>query len=252
MIDLGGKVALVTGGSRGIGRSTVLLLAGAGADVSLTYKSRADAAAEVVHEVEALGRRAVAVRADVGIRADMEQVFARTEETFGKVDIVVANAGIWKRAPIDAMSEEDWDETINANLRSVYLACHFAARIMKRQGSGSLILISSTAGQRGEPFYSHYAASKGAVIAMTKALAAELGPAGIRVNCIAPGWVRTDMTSDVFADPAFARAVEKSTPVGRIASPDQIASVVLFLASELASHVQGEIINVNGGSVLCG
>ncbi len=252
MIDLRGKVALVTGGSRGIGRSTALLLARAGADLCLTYQSRADAAEGVVREAGELGRRAIAVRADAGIRADMEQVFDATEKAFGKLDIIVANAGIWKRAPIDEMSEEQWDETINANLRSVYLACHYASRRMKRQGSGSLILISSTAGQRGEPFYSHYAASKGAVIAMTKALAAELGPAGIRVNCVAPGWVRTDMTSHVFADPAYLRSVEKNTPVGRIASPDQIASVVLFLASDLASHLQGEIINVNGGSVLCG
>lgn len=252
MIDLSKRAALVTGGARGIGRQTALLLARAGADVSLSYLSRADAAAEVVQEIEALGRRAIALRADAASRADMQEVFTRTEEVFGRLDIVVANAGIWKRAPIDEMSEEQWDETINANLRSVYLVCHFAARIMKRQGSGSLILVSSTAGQRGEPFYSHYAASKGAVIALTKSLAAELGPAGIRVNCIAPGWVRTDMTAEVFADPAFTRSVERGIPVGRIASPEQIASVALFLASDLASHVQGEVVNVNGGSVLCG
>ena len=252
MIDLRGKTAIVTGGSRGIGRSTVLLLAGAGADVCFSYRSRADAARDVVGEVEQLGRKAIALRADGAVRADVEALFAAAEKTFGRVDLLVANSGIWKRAPIDQMSEEDWDETLNANLRSVYLACHFAARIMKPQGAGNIILISSTAGQRGEPFYSHYAASKGAVIAMTKSLAAELGPAGIRVNCVAPGWVTTDMTAHVFADAAFAASVARATPVGRIASPDQIASVVLFLASDLASHLQGEIVNVNGGSVLCG
>ncbi len=252
MIDLRGKSAVVTGGSRGIGRSTVLRLAGAGADVCFSYHTRADAARDVVREVEELGRKAIAVRADGAVRADVEGLFVAAEQAFGRVDLVVANSGIWKRAPIDQMSEEEWDETINANLRSVYLACHFAARIMKRQGTGNMILISSTAGQRGEPFYSHYAASKGAVIALTKSLAAELGPAGIRVNCVAPGWVATDMTAHVFADAAFTASVERATPVGRIASPDQIASVVLFLASDLASHLQGEIVNVNGGSVLCG
>jgi 3-oxoacyl-[acyl-carrier protein] reductase len=252
VIDLSGQTALVTGGSRGIGRSTCLCLAQAGADVILTFQSDAQSARSAVTEIQESGRSALARRAKADSPAEMSAVFDEAVGKFGGVDIVVANAGIWKRAPIDEMTERDWDETMSANLKSLYVASHLAARHMKTRGGGRLILVSSTAGQRGEPFYSHYAASKGAAIAFTKALAAELGPFGIRVNAVAPGWVATDMTARVFADPSYRQAVEAGIPLGRIASPEQIASVILFLASELSSHLQGEIINVNGGSVLCG
>ena len=251
-IDLTGQVALVTGGARGIGRSICLQLAHAGATVVFTYRTATAAAKQTLAEIERLGRVALAEQAEASSRTEMERVFAQVIERFGRLDVAVTNAGVWKRASIEEMSEKQWEETINTNLKSAYLVCHFAAREMKRAGSGRIILMSSTAGQRGEPYYSHYAASKGGIIAFTKALAAELGPSGIRVNCVAPGWVLTDMTADVFADPAFKQAVEAGTPLRKIATPDQIASVVLFLASDLASHVQGEIINVNGGSVLCG
>jgi len=251
-IDLTGQTAIVIGGTRGIGRSACLRLARSGANLLITGKTAGNAAQATLLEIEQFGRAAVALQADAASKPDMEGVFAQAIDRFGRVDIVVANAGIWKRAPIDEMSELEWDETIVANLKSAYLACHLAARHMKPRGSGKIILVSSTAGQRGEPFYSHYAATKGGIIAFTKALGAELGPAGIRVNCVAPGWVLTDMTAGVFSDPSFKRSVETATPVGRIATPDQIADVILFLASDLASHLQGEIINVNGGSVLCG
>lgn len=251
-VDLAGQTALVTGGARGIGRSTCLELTRAGANVVLTFRTATGAARETVEQLEDLGGHVIAEQAEAASWADMERVFTRTIDQFGRLDLVVANAGVWKRAPIDEMTEQQWDETIDANLKSAYLVCHFAARHMKTAGSGKIILVSSTAGQRGEPYYSHYAASKGGIIAFAKALAAELGPAGIRVNCVAPGWVLTDMTAGVFADATFRRSVEAATPLQRIATPDQIASVILFLASDLAAHLQGEVINVNGGSVLCG
>jgi 3-oxoacyl-[acyl-carrier protein] reductase len=251
-IDLSGQTGFVTGGARGIGRSVCLQLAVAGSNIVFTYRSAKAKAEQTVAEIERLGRVALAEQADASSWTDMERVFSRAIERFGRLDLAVGNAGVWKRAPIDDMSEQQWEETIDMNLKSAYLVCHFAAREMKRAGSGKIILISSTAGQRGEPYYSHYAASKGGIIAFTKALAAELGPSGIRVNCVAPGWVLTDMTAEVFADQAFKKSVEAGTPLRTIATPDQIASVVLFLASNLASHLQGEVVNVNGGSVLCG
>jgi 3-oxoacyl-[acyl-carrier protein] reductase len=173
-------------------------------------------------------------------------------ERFGALDILVANAGIWKRAPIDDMSERDWDETIDANLRSIYACARAAARVMIAQKRGTIILISSTAGQRGEAFHSHYAATKGAIISMTKSLAAELGPKGITVNCVAPGWVATDMTAGALSDTRQARKIRELIPLGRVATAKEIAGPILFLASDLASHVNGEVLNVNGGSVLCG
>jgi 3-oxoacyl-[acyl-carrier protein] reductase len=251
-MDLAGQTALVTGGGRGIGRSTCLQLARAGANIVFTYLTDTRAARQTASEIEHLGRAVIAEQADASSKTQMEKVFARAVDRFGRLDVVVANAGVWKRAPIDEMTEQQWEETINANLKAAYLVGHFAARHMKARGSGTIILVSSTAGQRGEPYYSHYAASKGGIIAFTKALAAELGPSGIRVNCVAPGWVLTDMTAGVFADEAFKRSVEAGTPSGRIATPDQIAAVILFLASDLASNLQGEVINANGGSVLCG
>jgi 3-oxoacyl-[acyl-carrier protein] reductase len=150
------------------------------------------------------------------------------------------------------MTERDWDETIDKNLKSIYGCCHSAARVMLAQKSGKMILISSTAGQRGEAFYAHYAATKGGIIAMTKSLAAELGPRGITVNCVAPGWVITDMTVDTLNDPKERRKIRELNPLGRVATPDEIAGPILFLASSLASHINGEVLNVNGGSVLCG
>src|SRR5262249_40383108 len=155
-------------------------------------------------------------------------------------------------AAIEVMTETDWDETIDVNLKSIYACCHAAARVMIPKRSGTMILVSSTAGQRGEPFHSHYAATKGAIIAMTKSLAAELGPRGISVNCVAPGWVATDMTEDALNDPKDSRKIKDLVPLGRVATPDEIAGPILFLASQLASHVNGEVLNVNGGSVLCG
>ena len=252
MIDLTGKTAIVTGGSRGIGKSACLLLAKAGANVAFGFRNNESAAQSVVEEIRLEGKHALAVAGDVSQRETFEQLFDQARASFGQIHIVVGNAGVWERAAIDEMTENQWQKTIDTNLKSIYYLCHFAAREMKPNQAGKIILISSTAGQRGEAFYSHYAASKGAIIAFTKSLASELGPANIRVNCVAPGWVNTYMCSEEFENDAFKQSVLQSIPLHRLPTSEEIARTVLFLASDLATHITGEILNVNGGSVLCG
>ena len=253
MINLSNKVAIITGASRGIGAATASLFAKAGIRaVVINYNRDRDAAEHVVGECESFGAAALPIRADVSRVAAVDRMIEKTVARFGRLDILVANAGIWKEAPIEKMTETDWDETIDINLKSIYACCHSAARVMIQKRRGTIILVSSTAGQRGEPFHSHYAASKGAIISMTKSLAAELGPRGITVNCVAPGWVATDMTEDALNDPKERRKIRELIPLGRVATPEEIAGPILFLASDLASHVNGEVLNVNGGSVLCG
>jgi 3-oxoacyl-[acyl-carrier protein] reductase len=253
MINLSGKIALITGASRGIGAATALKFAEAGArGIVLNYNRDRHAAAGVSDQCKKLGVEAIAVRGDVARVSDVEKLVRATVEHFGSLDILVANAGIWREAAIEKMTEAEWDETIDTNLKSIYACCTEAAGVMLLKGSGTMILISSTAGQRGEAFHSHYAATKGAIIAMTKSLAAELGPRGITVNCVAPGWVATDMTAEALTDPKQRRKIRELIPVGRVATADEIAGPILCLASGLASHVNGEVLNVNGGSVLCG
>lgn len=251
-IDLRDRNAVVTGGSIGIGREICLQLARSGACVVFGYRSNESSANDLVDEIEKEGGKALCVGGDVRRRETLEELFRLTRESFGPVDIAIANAGIWKRAPIEEMSEADWRETLETNLWSVYHLCHLAAAEMKTRKRGHIVLIGSTAGQRGEAFHSHYAASKGAIHAMTKSLGAELGPYGIHVNCVAPGWVETPMNAEVFSDASFKESLEEQAPLGRIATPEQIASAALFLVSDLAANVQGEILNVNGGSVMCG
>lgn len=252
MIDLSDKVALITGASRGIGAAAALKFADAGSSIVVHYFSHEAEASRVAADVRSRGRRAIAIRADVSRFEDVRALFERALEEFGRVDVVVANAGIWKGSSIDQLSETDWDETIEVNLKGVYACCHFAAKLMKRQRSGSIITVSSTAGQRGEAFHSHYAASKGGVIALTKSLAAELGPLGITVNCVAPGWVDTDMSADPLRIERELEKIVATIPLGRVASAEEVAGPILFLASDLARHITGEVLNVNGGSVLCG
>jgi 3-oxoacyl-[acyl-carrier protein] reductase len=251
MLSLQGKVALVTGGSRGIGRATALMLAQAGADVAVNYQNRVDAAEEVVQSIEAFGRRALAIEADVSDEARVSRLVEETVQKLGGLDILVANAGVWKRAPVTEMSAEQWDETLDINLKGAFFAAKHAARFMVEKESGRIIFISSTAGQRGEAFHSHYAASKGGLISFTKSLAPELAAHGVLVNCVAPGWVETDMAADALAstsrDEIFA-----AIPLGLAGRPEEIAGAVLFLASELSTFVTGEILNVNGGAVLVG
>jgi len=253
MITLENKVAIVTGGSRGIGAATAVKLAQAGSRaVIVNYKTDVSAANEVAARCSAFGSAAVAYKCDVSRRAYVERMIRMAVDKFGSLDILVANAGIWKRAPIERMTEKQWRETIQINLDSIFACCREAARVMVKQRRGTIILLSSTAGQRGESFHSHYAATKGAVIAMTKSLAAELGPRGITVNCVAPGWVATDMTERALNDPREKRKIKDLIPLGRVATADEIAGPILFLASDLASHINGEVLNVNGGSVMCG
>jgi 3-oxoacyl-[acyl-carrier protein] reductase len=253
MISLAGKVALITGASRGIGAATAVLFARAGArGLVINYKSNRAAAEAVAAECRRHGADAFVHRADVSRLAAVEKMVAAAAARFGSLDILVANAGVWKEAAIDQMTPAQWGETINQNLDSVYACCHAASRVMIGQRRGTMILISSTAGQRGEAFHSHYAATKGAIISITKSLAAELGPRGVTVNCVAPGWVITDMAADALDDPKERRKIKMLNPLGRAATPEEVAGPVLFLASDLASHVNGEILNVNGGAVLCG
>jgi 3-oxoacyl-[acyl-carrier protein] reductase len=253
MIDLTGKIALITGASRGIGAATAIKFAQAGIrGVAVNYHRDEDAADQVAASCKELGSDAVSLRANVASVAAVGKMIDKVVARFSSLDILVANAGIWKEAAIEKMSEAEWDETLNVNLKSIYACCRAAAQVMIPRRRGTMILVSSTAGQRGEPFHSHYAASKGAIISMTKSLAAELGPRGISVNCVAPGWVATDMTEDALNDSKQRRKIRELIPLGRVATPDEIAGPILFLASELASHVNGEVLNVNGGSVLCG
>src|SRR6266850_139287 len=248
---LSGRVAIVTGGSRGIGRATVLRLAEAGADVVINYIQNEAAAEEVARQARVQGVQALAVRADV---ADVKQAAALVQKTvqhFDRVDLLVANAGVWEGAPVEEMSEEIWDRVIDANLKGTWTTCRAVVPFMKRQRSGAIIIVSSTAGQRGEAGYSNYAASKGGQISFTKSLAAELAP-GIRVNSVAPGWVDTELNEVVFGDAPFKQKIVDTIPLGRVATADDIALAIVFLASDWAASITGEILNVNGGSVLCG
>jgi 3-oxoacyl-[acyl-carrier protein] reductase len=249
MLSLEGRNALVTGGSRGIGRAVSILFGRLGARVAIAYASNEAAANATAQELTAAGATAVTLQADLGVVGEGERLVARAEQALGPLDVVVVNHGIWKRAPIESMTAGEWDEMMRVNLGSVREACAEAARRMLPRGSGSIILVASTAGQRGEPFYSHYAATKGAVIALTKSLACELGARGIRVNCVAPGWVTTDMTRETLASDAGA-AVRAAIPLGRPGAPEEIAGPIAFLASDLASYLHGQILSVNGGAVM--
>jgi 3-oxoacyl-[acyl-carrier protein] reductase len=251
MLTLSGKAALVTGGSRGIGRAICVLFARLGARVVVNYHRDQAAALETVAAVQEIGGEAHAIPADVSQPSEAGHLVAEAESRLGGLDILVVNHGIWKRASIEAMTAEQWEETVNVNLGGAYGVCHHAARIMIPRRSGVIIIIASTSGQRGEAHYSHYSATKGALLSFTKSLAAELAPHGIRVNGVAPGWVLTDMTRDALTGPESAAAI-RPIPLGRPGTPQEIAGPVAFLASDLASYLIGEILSVNGGAVLVG
>ena len=251
-LSLEGQVALVTGGSRGIGRATVMRLARLGANVAVNYLRDERAAIEVIEACERLNVKALAVQSDVSLVKDAERLVKRILDEFGRLDILVCNAGVWEGAPVEEMTEELWDRVLEINLKGTWTVCRAAVPAMKRQGRGRIVIVSSTAGQRGEAFVSNYAASKGGQISFMKSLASELARDGINVNAVAPGWVLTDMCEGVFADAQYRKAVEDTIPLGRVASTDDIACPIVFLCTRWARHITGEVLNVNGGSVLCG
>ena len=249
--DLEGKKAVVTGGSRGVGRAIALLLARAGAHVGISYQSRSGAADEVVGELQKLGINAWAQGGDLSDPGAADKLFARAKAEFGSIDIFVGNAGLWEptEAPLAEMTDAQWRRTMAVNLDSIFYTTRAAIRIMN--DGGRIVMVSSTAGQRGEANHGDYAASKGAMISLVKGVAIELAKRDITVNCVAPGWIDTEMATLPYADGGRAR-IEANIPLGRVASADDIAGPVLFLCTPLARHITGEILNVNGGSVLCG
>ncbi len=252
MLDMKGRKVLITGGSRGIGRATALLFARAGADVAFSYRTNEAAASAVRAEVEKLGRRCLAFRAELASKKDADAMAAGILEAWGSIDTLVNNGGVWTYLDMGAMDEAVYRELMGANLDGVFYVTNAVVPAMKASGRGWIVNVASTAAVRGEAFHSHYAASKGALVSLTKSLAVELAPHGIRVNCVAPGWVDTDMCTEVFAEPGYREKVRQSIPLKRIPPPEDIAGPILFMASELALHITGETLNVNGGSVLCG
>ena len=250
-IDLAPRTALITGGSRGIGRAVADLLAAAGARVAINYRRDEATANRAVREIRAAGGEAMAVAGDVSQPEEARQLVRDVVAAWERLDILVNNAGIWEEDVAGRGDLEVWDRTYAVNLRGAFLVTDAAVPHLIRHG-GSIVFVSSTAGQRGEARHSAYASSKGAIISYTKSLAEELGPRGVRVNCVAPGWVDTDMTAGTLGSPARRSEIEREIPLGRVASPSDVAGPILFLVSDLARHVQGEVLNVNGGSVLAG
>lgn len=256
MLSFKNQVILITGASRGVGAAAAIKFAEAGAaGVVINFKTNRDAARKVADAVESFGAKALVMQADISLANEAKLLFKQTLETFGRLDVVVANAGIWpvEDRAITELDETQWNETMRVNVNGVYHVCREAAAIFAAQRSGKIVIVSSTAGQRGEAFHSDYAASKGAVISLTKSLAAELGRVNVNVNCVAPGWIDTDMAASALrTDAAALAAINAAIPLGRVATAEDVANPILFLASEMARHVTGEILNVNGGAVLCG
>jgi 3-oxoacyl-[acyl-carrier protein] reductase len=246
MLGLEGSACLVTGGSRGIGAAICRLLARQGARVALSYRADTDAARTLATEIGG-----VPIQADLADPPAAATLVTAAEAAIGPLDVLVVNHGIWTPAPILQMTDADWDRTLATNLTSAAAVCRAAAKGMAARGKGAIVTIASTAGQRGEAGYAHYAASKGGIIALTKSLAAELAPHGIRVNGVAPGWVMTDMTRDALQGDAGTTAAA-DIPIGRVGTPEEIAWPVVFLASPLASYMYGEIVSTNGGAVMNG
>lgn len=249
MIDLAGRAALVSGGSRGVGAATALLLARAGADVAITFRTRKAEAEAVAGRIRELGRRALVSPGEASDPAAARETIAAVRDAFGKLDIVVANAGTWPAAEtrLRDMTPARWRDTLATNLDGVFVLLRASLQLMEE---GAVVLVSSTAGQRGEAMHADYAAAKGAVISLTKSLALECAPR-ITVNCVAPGWIDTEMSAPALGGGGRER-IAGAIPLQRIATADDVAGPIVFLCSPLARHITGEVLNVNGGSVLCG
>jgi 3-oxoacyl-[acyl-carrier protein] reductase len=256
-LSLSGKVALITGGSRGIGAATVRMFAAADAKVAFSYRSARAQAEILANECGADTCHSIACNLDSPESA--RGLIAETVKHFGRLDILVANHGVWpvEDVPIERMPDEQWRSTSSINLDSVFGLAKHAVAQMKSQpragtSAGHIVLISSTSGQRGEAFHADYSSTKGALISLTKSLASELATSGIYVNCVAPGWVDTDMSAEALNDPNAGATIRRTIPLGRAAKPEEIAAPVLFLCTEHAGFITGEIFNVNGGAVLVG
>jgi len=251
-LTLNSKVALITGGSRGIGAATVRMFVAAGAKVVFNYQATKAQAEALARECGAENCRAL--QSDLSTTEAARELVSSALSAFGRLDILVANHGIWppEDAPIDRMSDEQWHRTIAVNLDSVFSLVKHSVGQMKKQGGGHIVLVSSTAGQRGEAFHCDYAATKGALISMVKGLSTELAPDNIHVNCVAPGWVATDMSVPALSDPPTREKVFRAIPMGRVGTPDEIAGPILFLCTPYAGFITGEVFNVNGGAVLVG
>jgi 3-oxoacyl-[acyl-carrier protein] reductase len=253
-LSLEGKVALISGGSRGIGAAAVRMFAQAGAKVAFNYRSARSEAEKLAKECGAYP-----IACDLNHAEAAHSLVAETVKHFGRLDILIANHGVWpaEDVPIEHMTVEQWRSTLSINLDGVFGLVKYSVSQMKSQPrtkapAGHIVLISSTSGQRGEAFHADYSASKGALISMTKSLAPELASAGIYVNCVAPGWVNTDMSAATLADPKTGEIIRRTIPLGRAATPEEIAAPILFLCTEHAGFITGEVFNVNGGAVLVG
>ena len=256
-ISLAGKVALITGGSRGIGAATVRMFVEAGAKVTFNYEKTKDRAEKLAQELGP--SHCVAVKCNLSGTETAADLVGAAVERFGHLDILVANHGVWppEDTPVEEMPDRQWLNTVAINLDSVFALVKHSVAQMKAQtkvgaATGHIVLVSSTAGQRGEAFHCDYAATKGALISMVKGLSTELAADGIYVNCVAPGWVDTDMAAPALSDPKTREWVFSKIPLRRVAKPEEIAAPILFLCSEHAGFITGEVFNVNGGAVLVG
>jgi 3-oxoacyl-[acyl-carrier protein] reductase len=256
-LSLSNKVALITGGSRGIGAATVRMFTAAGAKVVFSYQKARSQAEALAKECGETNCHAVA--SDLESPDAARALVAGAVKIFGRIDILVANHGVWptQDVAIDQMTDQQWRSTLSINLDAVFGLVKYTVAQMKAQpradsAAGHIVLISSTSGQRGEAFHCDYSSTKGAIISMTKSLSSELAPAGIYVNCVAPGWVDTDMSRPALNDPTSGDQIRRTIPLGRVGKPDEIAAPVLFLCTEYAGFITGEVFNVNGGAVLVG
>ncbi|NLY84836.1 MAG: 3-oxoacyl-[acyl-carrier-protein] reductase [Tissierellia bacterium] len=244
-MDLANKVALITGGSRGIGKEIALELARNGANVAITFVSNEVKAQEVIDEIGTLGIKAIAIKADVSKEEEVQQMIKKVEEEFESVDILVNNAGVTKDNLLIRMKEEEWDQVMNVNLKGTFLCTKAVSRMMMKKRYGKIINITSVVGITGNVGQGNYSASKAGVIGFTKSMARELASRGIRVNAVAPGFIETDMTDVLKED--IKEAMLKSIPLGNFGKPKDIANAVAFLASPKSDYITGQVINVNGG-----
>jgi len=256
-LSLSGRVALITGGSRGIGAAAVRMFVDAGARVAFSYEKSKQRAVQLVKEVGE--DKCAAFECNLSGTEAAGELLAGAVTRFGRLDILVANHGVWppEDVAVDQMTDSQWRKTLAVNLDSVFsLIKHSAAQMKKQEKSGGvrghIVLVSSTAGQRGEAFHCDYAAAKGALISMVKGLSTEMAGDGIYVNCVAPGWVDTDMSAEALKDPKKSAAIFATIPLGRVAKPEEIAAPILFLCTPHAGFITGEVFNVNGGAVLVG